>query len=98
MSKPQETSLPVNNSSCQTGQAHQTSHCKKLEDVTLLLFDAVGILSELSSCDYVKHDSVWNTKMDEIRGQICCNAKDLAEFYGMTSLCEKHQKKGGNNG
>lgn len=98
MLKPQGQSLPVNNSSCQTGQAHQTSHCKKLEQASLLLFEAFLILRELSDCDFVKN-SEWREKVNEISSHACFDAKELSRFYGETFIMEEcREKKGGNNG
>lgn len=66
-----------------------TSHCEMLEKAAMMLYQVSDILDQLSFQDFVKSDAAWENKMSDLSTQICCDASDLAEFYGRTYIFNK---------
>ena len=65
---------------------------EKLKKAAMLLFAVSDLLDDLCRTNLVNNNTLWNEKMPEMETQTCCFASDLAEFYGVTYICNEIER------
>lgn len=91
MRKTSTQSLPVKNSSCQTGAIHQTDQCKQLEQLANMLAECSDRLDEISQFKFIGQNDEWTDTLCDLINETTRAEGFVAQMFGYALILSQNK-------